>query len=157
VSGPRRAPTPANRMTRTRGNNDPCNTSELNRLVFAVACPRGCRASGGVGEAPLEGSTELEGSCTGSGACAASTIRCSVTVKFGEPESDILYLSALTQCNKKMDAVEIEVCLSERLPEGSVLEVCLEESNPWSPVSPAPRCDKVVAGEGAYTKPADSL
>jgi tripartite motif-containing protein 71 len=48
-------------------------------------------------------------------------------------------------------------CRGVNLPEGSVLEVCLEESNPWSPVSPAPRCDKVVAGEGAFTKPGDSL
>ncbi len=48
-------------------------------------------------------------------------------------------------------------CRGVNLPEGSVLEVCLEESNPWSPVGPSPLCNKVVAGEGAYTKPTDSL
>lgn len=37
-----------------------------------------------------------------------------MTFRFGEPESGLLYLAALAQCNKTMGAVEIKVCLYEQ-------------------------------------------
>ena len=47
-------------------------------------------------------------------------------------------------------------CSGEILPPGSELEVCLLESNPWSPVYHQ-LCDPVIAGFEPYTKPAAQL